>query len=308
MENSKDEFEYTFSVFTPTYNRADTLERAYQSLREQTFSDFEWVIVDDDSDDDTTDRVTTWQEEADFPIRFSVQDRPGKHIAFNEGVKLARGRYFLPLDSDDTCHPNTLQRFADLWTDEVPDDMHIRGVNALCVDQHGDIVGDKFPRDGIVADYFDLRYKYDVQGDGMNTFRTAILRRYPFPEIEGVRYIPESYIWSQIDADGYESYCVNEVLGTYYTDEDTRGDQLTQSINGHDAPAFELWHRHRLNHHLNWFVVEPLPFLTTAAGYSKHSFINGKSLREQFNGLNSGFARTLWLLCLPIGYLAARFV
>ncbi|WP_438317035.1 glycosyltransferase family 2 protein [Candidatus Caldatribacterium sp. SIUC1] len=58
----------TFTVFTPTFNRAHLLDRAFQSLKNQTFRDFEWVIVDDGSTDETQDIVTHWIKEADFPI------------------------------------------------------------------------------------------------------------------------------------------------------------------------------------------------------------------------------------------------
>ena len=265
-------FEFTFTVFTPTYNRAETLERAYHSLSEQTLTDFEWVVVDDDSEDDTAERVAEWQTETDFPIRFVVQDRPGKHVAYNEGVERARGRFFLSLDSDDTLNANALKRFTELWEEAPTDDRdNIVGVNALCVDQTGAVNGDEFPESPLVADYFDLRYRYKYGGDGVGFTRTSVLERYRFPELHGVRYIPESYVGSQLAADGYARYCVNEVLGTYYTDEDERTDQLTQSANLRDAPAFAMWHRHRMNEHISWFRADPRAFVMSAAGYAKHS-------------------------------------
>ena len=50
-----------FTVFTPTYNRAHTLSRLYESIRQQTVRDFEWVIVDDGSTDGTAELVQRWQ-------------------------------------------------------------------------------------------------------------------------------------------------------------------------------------------------------------------------------------------------------
>ena len=49
--------EYTFSVFTPSYNRAKTLPRLYEALKRQTFSNFEWIFVDDGSADNTKETV-----------------------------------------------------------------------------------------------------------------------------------------------------------------------------------------------------------------------------------------------------------
>lgn len=71
-------YQYTFTVFTPTYNRAHLLPRAYDSLRKQTFRDFEWLIVDDGSTDDTETLVKQWQQEAEFPIRYYRQEKQGR--------------------------------------------------------------------------------------------------------------------------------------------------------------------------------------------------------------------------------------
>jgi len=76
-KESKMSYRYTFTVFTPTYNRANTLPRVYESLRAQTFRDFEWLIVDDGSKDDTKQIVERWQAMAEFPIRYIYQQNQG---------------------------------------------------------------------------------------------------------------------------------------------------------------------------------------------------------------------------------------
>src|SRR5262245_31274251 len=83
---------YTFTVFTPTYNRAHLLPRVYESLRQQTFRDFEWLVIDDGSKDNTGEVVQAWQRDAPFPIRYLAQPNGGKHTAVNRGAKEARGR------------------------------------------------------------------------------------------------------------------------------------------------------------------------------------------------------------------------
>ena len=56
-----------FTIFTPTYNRAHTLDRVYKSLLSQTFTEFEWVIVDDGSTDNTEKIVEKWKNLATIP-------------------------------------------------------------------------------------------------------------------------------------------------------------------------------------------------------------------------------------------------
>lgn len=91
-----------FTIFTPTYNRAYTLPALYQSLRNQTCMDFEWVIVDDGSTDNTETVCQGFKQDL-FPISYFRQQNSGKHVAVNEGVKQAQGEWFFIVDSDDHC-------------------------------------------------------------------------------------------------------------------------------------------------------------------------------------------------------------
>src|SRR3974390_2817293 len=96
---------YAFTVFTATYNRAHTLHRVYDSLCAQTLHDFEWIVIDDGSTDNTAELIDDWAKAAQFPIRYFKQNHSGKHVAHNLAVREARGLFFLPLDSDDACLP-----------------------------------------------------------------------------------------------------------------------------------------------------------------------------------------------------------
>ena len=78
------------TVFTPTYNRAYIIENLYRSLQRQSFRDFEWLIVDDGSTDNTEELINSWIEDNnDFPIRYYKKENGGKCRAINFGVELA---------------------------------------------------------------------------------------------------------------------------------------------------------------------------------------------------------------------------
>jgi glycosyltransferase involved in cell wall biosynthesis len=109
----------TFTVFTPSYQRAKTLPRVYESLQSQTFTDFEWLVIDDGSTDNTRALVAGWQQDARFPIRYLFQKNAGKHVAYNRAARLARGELLVTLDSDDSCLPNALERFY-FWWQSIP--------------------------------------------------------------------------------------------------------------------------------------------------------------------------------------------
>ena len=92
------------TVFTPSYNRAKTLPRVFECLKKQTYKSFEWIIIDDGSEDNTKDVVDGFLKENNFfDIIYVYQKNQGKHIATNNAVKMCRGNFFITLDSDDTC-------------------------------------------------------------------------------------------------------------------------------------------------------------------------------------------------------------
>jgi len=104
-----------YTVFTPTFNRAHTLHRVFDSLVAQTYRDFEWIVIDDGSTDDTQSLIKLWQQQADFPIHYHYQVNSGKHIAYNYAVKLAHGELFLVIDSDDGFVVNALESMLYWW-------------------------------------------------------------------------------------------------------------------------------------------------------------------------------------------------
>jgi putative peptidoglycan lipid II flippase len=203
---------YTFTVFTPSYNRAHTLPRVYESLAAQTFRDFEWLIVDDGSSDNTEDLVRGWQAQASFPIRYVRQPNGGKHVAFNRGVALAEGRFFLTFDSDDACISTALERFLALW-ESIPAAERDRysAVTAMCADPAGRPLGDSFPSDVLDSYPIEIETRYRVFGDKWGFQRTDVLRQFPYPEIPGEKFMPEGVVWNRIGRH-YRTRYSNELL------------------------------------------------------------------------------------------------
>jgi glycosyltransferase involved in cell wall biosynthesis len=184
------------TVFTPTYNRAHLLPRLFESLVKQSYRDFEWIIVDDGSSDNTTDVINEW--DADFPIRYYRKENGGKHTAVNLGTKLAKGELFFIADSDDTLMDSALQSVADQWN-KVKQRPQIGGVVGLDVNSKtGEIIGGGLPQEVIDCDAMGIRYRYHVRGDLKEVFKTDVLSEFPFPEIKGERFCPEQLVWFRI--------------------------------------------------------------------------------------------------------------
>ncbi len=295
--------QYTFTVFTATYNRVKTLPRVYNSLKDQTYRDFEWLIVDDGSTDGTRELVEAWQKEADFPIRYYWQENQCKHIAFNRGVKAAKGALFLNLDSDDSCVPEALERLKYHW-DSIPEQEkeQFSAVTVLCVYQNGKLVGTKYPKDIFDSNPLAIRYKYKVKGDKWGFQCTDILRKYPFPENLMRTYVPENIIWNAI-ARKYKSRFVNEMLRIYWADDSPKSDQISKSARAYRAVGCSLYYGQMLNHDIRWFFTAPTAFIKAGIQYCRYSFHAGYSIRRQVNKLENVLSKLLWAISLPAGYL-----
>lgn len=196
------------TIFTPTYNRSYILPKLYESLVAQTSSEFEWVIVDDGSNDDTEALVLQWVKTGAIDIRYYRQPNQGKHIAINTGVKYARGEMFFIVDSDDTLKPNAVEVINNFWNESEHDDT-ISGIISYREFFNGKLVGVSLPSEVKRCKLRETVVKYKSIGDKVVIYRTDILRNYPYPKFGEERFLGESYVFNQID-DKYDMLVLNE--------------------------------------------------------------------------------------------------
>lgn len=204
------EFSYPVTVFTPTYNRAYILGDLYHSLQRQTCMDFEWLIVDDGSADDTKALVASWQgEENPFPIRYVYQENGGKCRAINRGLKEAEGRLFFTVDSDDYLTDDAIEKVI-RWDGELPKDGHFCGY----VGNRG-ITPTQTPNRLFPGGYLDgtALDRYDqVDGERAFVFYTEIHRKYLYPEFPGEKFLTEAVTWDLMAHDGYKMRFYNDII------------------------------------------------------------------------------------------------
>lgn len=231
-----------FTVFTPTCNRAHTLHRVYESLLEQTFQDFEWLVVDDGSTDHTRSLVAGWNKKSLFPIRYMYQSNRGKHVAMNLGVTRAKGEMFLVFDSDDRCSRDALERLHHAWQ-AIPSEQKpgFSTVAGLCTDAQGRVLGIPY-----LSGYADItspgdQFEIRASGERWGANRTSVLRAFPFPEIQGETFIPEAIVWNRI-ACTYKTRFINEKLRRYTPLAGGLSTQLT-SIRVHNPVGTSLYYR-----------------------------------------------------------------
>lgn len=109
------------TIFTPTYNRAHTLSRLYDSLCKEKAQNFIWLVVDDGSTDNTMTLINKWKDENRIPIKYHYQTNQGKPSAHNYGVRNATTDLFVCVDSDDWLKQNATERIEEAWNDKKND-------------------------------------------------------------------------------------------------------------------------------------------------------------------------------------------
>jgi len=292
--------EYLFTVFTPTYNRARTLQRVYASLQRQTLRNFEWLVMDDGSTDNTRALIAQWEAESNFPIRYIFQENQGKPAAFNRGVQEARGELFLTLDSDDECVPEALERLKHHW-DAIPaqDKTKFSAVTVLCKDQNGNLVGNKFPRDILDSDTIEVTFKYRVTGEKWGFQRTDVLKQFPFPSIPNAKFISESVVWFALSRK-YKTRFVNEALRIYHV-HDGAGDHLS-TLSPAVLSGRAYLHRFVLNELIDWLFRTPRSVFRSAINFSRYSFGLGIPSSSQLKELHSATARLVVAALMPLGF------
>lgn len=185
------------TIFTPTYNRAYIIDKLYESLSCQSCKDFEWLVVDDGSSDETEGLIDSFIKENRIVIRYVKQENRGKHIAINKGLELARGELFFIVDSDDHLSFDAVEKLIYYYQQIALDDSFV-GVSGVRVTFEGVRIGGMFNYEILDCSSLDLRLKYHVEGDMAEAFKTAILKQYPFPVFEKERFCPEALIWNRL--------------------------------------------------------------------------------------------------------------
>jgi len=286
-----------FTVFIPTYNRAGLLLRALSSIEVQTFRDFEVVIVDDGSTDDTAAVVARWKARVEFPVTYVRQSNQGKHAAHNKGLELAKGELFFNLDSDDRLLPDTLERIRRHWK-SIPESERGRfaGVEGLVESMDGKRrLTVPYPHNPLDAGFLDVRYRLRIGGDKKHAIRTDVARRYPYPVFPGEKHIRPSLTWKRISHD-YVFRCVNEPFQQVeYQAEGLSSDRF--SLRMRNPKGFRLYYLEDVVRHRPWLGRRQLR--RSMIDFIRFSFHAGSGLLEQ--GRLTRYD-PLWLALAPAGF------
>lgn len=284
------------TVFTPTYNRKNTLKRTYSSLCNQTCKDFVWLVVDDGSTDGTANLVNRWRaDDNDFEIQYIYKENGGMHTAHNVAYANIKTELNTCIDSDDSMPPNAVKVILDTW--EQIRDKGYAGIMALDADMAtGKIIGKGFPngaKEMTATGY----YAGGGSGDKKLIYRTDIINSVPsYPEFPGEKYVALAYKYILVDQ-SYKMFLLNEVvcdveyLQTGSTN--TMFDNYLQNPNG-----WIFWRKIQMTYPYNLFHL-----LKNCIHYCSSCIIAQK---QQI--VKNSPKKLLTVICFPFGWILSKYI
>lgn len=303
------EWKRLITVFTPVYNRAQLIKKVYNSLVNQDIEKekFEWLIVDDGSNDNLSEVVNNFIEEDIINIRYVFKPNGGVHTAWNLGVKMAQGQYFFRCDSDDEVAENALSRLAILinkFSNELVE--RYVGIAGLCGRKTGgtiSIIGDKYPENVFISNGLEMNFKFKLKGERAGCMRTEILRQNLLPEPHDVNFIFESTMWFKIDRN-YKTICINEIF-KYYTENGV--DSISSAIklrrNKKYATSQLYSYSFQLNEIYDYLLLDKKYLLTILINITRRGLQAGYKISQIVGSIKKARVKILVLFFFPLGVL-----
>ncbi len=200
----------TITVFTPTYNRANTLVRTYESMCRQKCRDFEWLIIDDGSTDNTASLVDDWKRENRVTIQYIHKENGGLHTGYNKAIELIDTELCMCVDSDDWLPNDAVEKIVSFWNKYKSD--KVAGILGLDFTKEGKPLGGFLPNSVREMKFIELGYKYHHYGDVKMVHRTELLKAIaPMPSFGNEKYFNPIYLFHKVDMN-YPLLVLNENL------------------------------------------------------------------------------------------------
>lgn len=284
------------TVFTPTYNRGYIIESLYKSLKTQISNNFEWLVIDDGSTDNTEELFEKWnREDNKFNIRYVKTHNNGKPRAINKALEIAKGRYLFMVDSDDHITNDAILKI-EKWITEIDDKEDIIAVGAARVYPDGEYIKGIEPSIDDSIGYLDAtnleRKNYNLDVDMCEAYKIDILNKFPFEVWDGEKFAPEEITLNEIALQGYKVRWHKDkiYICDYLDDGLTKGSWNLQKSN---PMGYAMLYNHKLK-----FTKDLSERFNYCCQHIALSIIG-----KQYNYILKSNDKLLTLLSLPFGYL-----
>lgn len=203
------EYQYPITILTPSYNREKYLPVLYKSLCAQSIQNFQWLIIDDGSTDDTENIVLNFSNHQ-FLLEYYKKENGGKHTALNYSHPYIKGEYICIVDSDDWLVDNAIEIIVEKQKkyesyDNVKMLTFLKGKNEttpLC---------NNFPNSPTVSNHIDFRVNAQRKNDCCEVIQSDVFKEFPFPIFKGEKFLGEGYLWNHAGYK-YDTVYINELI------------------------------------------------------------------------------------------------
>lgn len=284
------------TIFTPTYNRAYILPQLFDSLLAQTNKNFEWLIVDDGSSDNTKNLIENFKSKADFKIIYIYQENQGKHVAINTALSHIKTAYFATVDSDDFLQKNGIE-IVEKKIPSINQENKIIGIASPINILNNTARNKKDIDRDIAVTTNELKFKYGYEGELTLIFKTDLAKKFEYPIFKGEKFMLESVVFDRMDSDYKFLYINAPIVNAEYREDGLTAQGKKLLLNNPQGSA--LAYKQKMNNN-----KIPLNHRKTfAKNYWDYESLNNKSFVSKLNNI-----RSLQLKLHMIGYFIKRIL
>lgn len=292
------------TIITPTFNRADKLPRLYESLVNQTFKDFVWLVMDDGSTDNTRETIERFKQEGKIEIIYHWHENAHKVITMFRAFDLVKTDYQFRVDSDDTIPPDSIEILYNHML-EIKDDPSFCAVIGRLQYDDGNISGTDFPQNPLDTTAFLMKNKYKVQGVHAGMQKNAAVRSLGLnmEQYLGKGYLPD--FWNYVLDSKFKTRFVNDVVYTYHFDD--ADNSSNTNARKQIKYAFGLMEAHLafvLSYDAMYFATQPIPILKQLFKYLYYGLnVRQLSFNDLLTKLKSKKLKALALMMSPFVFI-----
>lgn len=273
------------TIYTPAYNKGETLNRTFESLLQQTNHDFEWILINDGSTNQT-DLIVKQFKTPPFRWRYINKKNEGLSSVMNLAAQECKTEFILRLDADDYLTPQAVETILKHLDDSEVKSSKIAALVFLTCYSDGKRCGYHPFSTTYISTFWDYRFKYKAIGDRAEVFKNKIFSQYPMPVFKDERFCSEGFTWNKI-SDSYDAiyytdaiyvrdYVENSIttLGAQVRIKNPKGEQLVLSDILNRRPPLKIFIKasilyYRYSLHANYplrKLIKDIPLLSTAIG------------------------------------------
>ena len=293
---------FEFTIFTPCFNSEMFIERTFNSLNNQSFKNFEWLIIDDCSTDRTLKILNEIKAKSKIKMHI-VRNLSNKMVSYNcnQAVTLAKGKFFIFLGHDDELVPDALERFSSVWANiPLNDKDGLVGMMSNCMDENGVSVHDELPKTPLITDFYNMYYNFGVKGEKCFCYLTDIIAGQNFSIVD--KYVPENVFLLDL-SDNFNTYFFDENLRIYHM----KHQSFSNALQTESRIKYPLGMRYAklrdLNRRSKKLRKKPILFFKTIINFIRFTFHAKIFFWQSVSEITSPTIKFLSILLSPVAWL-----